>query len=64
LLLPFMPNKAAAVLDMLGAKTPGNGELEAHAPWRGEHGLKAGQPVAKGAGLFMRADTDEQAPTA
>lgn len=64
LMLPFMPQKAKAVLDMLGASTPGNGELEAHAAWRGEHGLKAGAPVVKGQGLFMRADTEEAAPQA
>ncbi|MGD1914720.1 MAG: class I tRNA ligase family protein [Phycisphaerales bacterium] len=64
LLLPFMPSKAAAVLEMLGASAPGDGGLNEHAKWRGPQGLKPGTPVAKGPGLFMRAEADEPAPTA
>jgi methionyl-tRNA synthetase len=64
LLLPFMPRKARAVLDMLGAGAPADGELDAHVAWRGEHALKPGTPMAKGQGLFMRADVEEPAPTA
>ena len=64
LMMSFMPSKAAAVLEMLGADVPGEGGLAKHAQWRGQHGLKPGAPVVKGPGLFMRAEADEPAPTA
>ena len=64
LLLPFMPQKAARVLEMLGASTPNGDGLAEHAVWRGAHGLVAGTPMVKGEALFMRADVEEPAPTA
>lgn len=62
LLLPFMPDKATAVLGMIGASVPGHGGLASHATWRGEHGLVPGTPTRKGSGLFMRVEIDEPAP--
>lgn len=64
LLLPYMPSKAAAILEMLAAPVPDAGGLEACCQWRGEHGLRPGARVHKGPGLFMRAEADEPAPTA
>lgn len=64
LLMPFMPDKAALVFEMLGARAPEPGGLDAHLAWRGEHGLRPANPMKKGPGLFMRAEPDEPAPTA
>ena len=64
LLMPFMPGKARAVLDMLGADEVAQGGLADYAQWRGRQGLRAGTPMVKGPGLFMRADTEEPAPIA
>ncbi|MFI4917095.1 MAG: methionine--tRNA ligase [Phycisphaerales bacterium JB060] len=64
LFMPFMPTKSTEVLGMLGAGVPGEGQLDAHAQWRGAFGLKGGDMVTKGSALFMRADTEQPAPTA
>lgn len=64
LLLPFMPDKARSVLDMLGADQVDDGGLDEHVVWRGARGLRAGVPMVKGSALFMRADLEEPAPSA
>ncbi len=64
LFIPFMPQKSADVLGMLGSRVPGDGELDAFCRWRGQFGLQSGLPVTKGEALFMRADSEEPAPTA
>lgn len=64
LFLPFMPAKAAAVLDMIGAIIPEAGGLDDHTSWRGRYGLKPGTRMQKGQGLFMRVEADEPAPKA
>ncbi|MEM0984011.1 MAG: methionine--tRNA ligase [Planctomycetota bacterium] len=63
LLSPAMPNKMAELWASWSC-APGEAPLAELAEFAGPHGMKAGQSVAKGEALFMRADVNEPAPGA